>query len=193
MIKGGNRNFLQKFCIGGCLLCSSYSFCSLIGRSDNAAFYIAAKLQLSFNKPLSIFFLIFGKNIYIMQKQQKKLSKLRKSILLGGGGLVGFVGGFFGGGGGMLAVPLLNKAGSLETKQSHASAMMVILPMSFAAAITYFFKGFIEWQPTLFSGAGVLVGGVIGALLLKKLKSFVVAIIFALCMIVIGIKLVFFQ
>jgi len=128
----------------------------------------------------------------INKKNKNALSKKKKGVLLGGGGLVGFVGGFFGGGGGMLAVPLLNKVIKLETKKSHASAMMIILPMSIAAAITYFIKGHIEFKPTLFSGIGVLVGGIIGALLLKRLKSFVVAIIFALCMIGIGVKLVFF-
>jgi len=127
-----------------------------------------------------------------MQNEQKKLSKLKKGILIGGGGVVGFIGGFFGGGGGMLVVPLLNKVIKLETKMSHASAMMIILPMSIAAAITYFFRGYIEFKPTLFSSVGVLAGGIVGAFLLKKLKSFIIAIIFALCMIGIGVKLVFF-
>ncbi|MCL2555498.1 MAG: TSUP family transporter [Firmicutes bacterium] len=130
----------------------------------------------------------FNKNC----KNENKISKKKKGILIGGGGLVGFVGGFFGGGGGMLAVPLLNKIVKLETKKSHASAMMIILPMSIAAAIIYIIKGYIEFSPTLYSSIGVLIGGIIGALLLKKLKSFVVAIIFALCMIGIGIKLIFF-
>ena len=127
-----------------------------------------------------------------VQNNQKKLEKSKKGILLGGGGLVGFIGGFFGGGGGMLAVPLLNKVIKLETKKSHASAMMIILPMSGAAAITYFLRGYVESRPALFSSIGVLLGGIVGALLLKKLRSFVVAIIFALCMIGIGIKLIFF-
>lgn len=116
-----------------------------------------------------------------------------KSIMAGGGLLVGFAGGFFGGGGGMLAVPLLNKILRVEAKKSHATAMLVILPMSVASAITYWVKGIFILKTTLITGAGVILGGIAGALLLKKLNSFTVLLIFSLLMIGIGVKLVFFK
>ena len=123
---------------------------------------------------------------------QKILSKKSRALLVGGGFFIGFCGGFFGGGGGMLAVPLLNKGLKVKRKKSHATAMLSILPMSIAAAATYLAKGLVEVRPTIFSAVGVLVGGIIGALLLKKLNSFWVGLIFALSMIGIGIKLIFF-
>lgn len=119
-----------------------------------------------------------------MKKYKEKL------IMVIGGALVGLAGGFFGGGGGMLCVPLLNILLKVDSKQSHATAMLVILPMSIASAITYLLKGHFELYNTIFVGIGVFVGGLIGALLLKKLNTFIVNLIFSLLMIAAGIRLI---
>lgn len=105
-----------------------------------------------------------------------------------GGAAIGIANGFFGGGGGMLCVPLLEKVFHEETKRSHATAILIILPISIASAITYVVKGVCDWNITLYVGLGVLAGGLIGALLLGKLKSDIIAIIFALIMIGVGIR-----
>lgn len=112
--------------------------------------------------------------------------------MIAGGLTVGFANGFFGGGGGMLCVPLLDKALGEKTKISHATAMLVILPISVASAVTYVVNGYFDLRVTLFAGIGVIVGGIVGALLLKKLDSGVVGIIFALVMVAAGIKQAFF-
>jgi len=120
----------------------------------------------------------------------KKPNKLQKLLLVIGGLFTGFAGGFFGGGGGMLSVPLLNKVLKLETKKSHATAMLIILPMSIVSGITYLLNGHFKLMPTMFTGGGVLAGGIAGALLLKKLNSFLVSIIFAVSMVGIGIWII---
>lgn len=104
---------------------------------------------------------------------------------------VGFVNGFFGGGGGMLLVPLLEKGMDLSVKSSHATAIAIILPMSVASAIAYVANGYFEWLPLVVVGAACVVGGVVGALLLKKLPSQLVGVIFALMMLGVGVKLAF--
>lgn len=106
---------------------------------------------------------------------------------------VGFVNGFFGGGGGMLLVPLLEKVLKCPVKKSHATAIAVILPVSIAGAITYILSGFFEWTPVLGAAGGCIAGGAAGALLLKKLPSNIVAFVFALMMIGVGVKLTFFR
>lgn len=106
---------------------------------------------------------------------------------------VGFVNGFFGGGGGMLLVPLLEKVLKCPVKKSHATAIAVILPVSIAGAITYILSGFFEWTPVLGAAGGCVAGGAAGALLLKKLPSNIVAFVFALMMIGVGVKLTFFR
>ena len=131
----------------------------------------------------SIFCLSVGKTIIAMKKIVKT------SIRIGGGALVGFINGFFGGGGGMLCVPLLEKALGVPTKSSHATAILIILPISIASAVTYILGGCADWQATAIASIGVITGGAVGAVLLGKLRSGIVGIVFAVIMIVAGGKL----
>ncbi|MCI8595624.1 MAG: TSUP family transporter [Clostridia bacterium] len=119
--------------------------------------------------------------------------KAQTVVKVGGGLLVGFVNGFFGGGGGMLCVPLLEKVLGEPTKKAHATAILIILPISIASAVTYLVNGYFSLAGTLSTGGGVIAGGAAGALLLKKLPPFVVGIIFALMMVGVGARLAFFS
>lgn len=105
---------------------------------------------------------------------------------------VGFVNGFFGGGGGMLLVPMLEKVLDVPVKKSHATAIAIILPVSVAGAATYLISGYFDLAPLLGVSGGCVVGGIAGALLLKKLPSGVVGMVFSLIMIGVAVKLVFF-
>ncbi len=104
---------------------------------------------------------------------------------------VGFVNGFFGGGGGMLCVPLLEYGAKLPTKQAHATAIPIILPITVASAVVYLAGGYFRIFDTVSVGSGVVIGGVAGALLLKKLSPFWVGLVFSLVMIGVGVRLCF--
>jgi len=118
--------------------------------------------------------------------------KAQKVIMVAGGAVIGFINGFFGGGGGMICAPLLEKALKKQTKVAHASAIAVILPISIVSAVAYIVGGSFDLGITLKAGVGVIAGGILGALLLKKLNSAVVNLIFAVLMIAAGVKLSFF-
>lgn len=109
-------------------------------------------------------------------------------MIYGGALSVGLLSGFFGGGGGMLCVPLLSYSG-LSTKRAHATAMLVILPLCIVSAVIYIVNGYVDATAIICAVIGVSMGGALGALLLDKLNSDVVAIIFAALMIAIGVKL----
>lgn len=117
---------------------------------------------------------------------------LKNSLVVALSALVGFVNGFFGGGGGMLLVPMLEKVLKVPVKKSHATAIAIILPVSIAGAVTYLINGYFELTPLLGVSGGCVAGGIAGALLLKKLPSGVVGIIFSLIMIGVAVKLIFF-
>ena len=116
-------------------------------------------------------------------------SNVKSTLILVGSVAVGFVSGFFGGGGGMLAVPLLELSG-LDAKRSHATALMVILPICIISAAIYISNGYFDAKAVLCACIGVVLGGIAGAALLNKLNPTVISLIFALLMIAIGIKLV---
>ena len=112
------------------------------------------------------------------------------SIILGL--LIGFINGFFGGGGGMIVVPLLIKHFSLEQKEAQATAIAVMLPICFASAIIYLFSVKLNVYNLLSCAGGVTLGGIIGAFLLKGTSNKKIAFVFALVMLVAGVKLAFF-
>jgi len=124
-----------------------------------------------------------------MEYAISKSSKVLPFLLVVGGLAVGFANGFFGGGGGMLAVPLLTLLLALPEREAHATALIVILPMSIGSALVYLFCGGFrsaEGFPVLF---GVIIGGIIGSFLLKKIKNNLLCYIFYTLMIAVGIRL----
>jgi uncharacterized membrane protein YfcA len=124
------------------------------------------------------------------EKAKQKFAKIAKLVTVGL--IIGFVNGFFGGGGGMLLVPALGWVLKTSVKQSHATAIAVILPLSAVSALIYFLKD-VELASNLFFSVtgGVLMGGALGAVLLKKLSPKGLSIIFYFVMIVAGLKMVF--
>ncbi len=101
----------------------------------------------------------------------------------------GVANGFFGGGGGMFLVPAFKFLGGMQQKESQATAMSVILPLSVISAGVYMFKGNNDFATSIPVSIGVLVGGVVGAFLLKKLSNKFLSLAFYILMIVAGIKL----
>jgi len=120
-----------------------------------------------------------------------KSNKAKIIISIIGGIFVGFLNGFFGGGGGMIVVPLLIFLLSLEDKQAHATAIFVILPLSITSSIIYITNGGFEFFNLAYTTIGVVFGGILGSLLLKRINNKVLRIIFAFIMIIAGIKLMF--
>ena len=113
-------------------------------------------------------------------------------LLLVMGAITGFINGFFGGGGGMIIVPVLLFLNKLKVKVAHATAILIILPVSIVSSFFYLnFEGF-DLGLTVNVGLGVLAGGVIGAFLLKEASNKCITAIFAAVMAAAGIKLLFF-
>ena len=113
-----------------------------------------------------------------------------KSIALGMG--IGATNALFGGGGGMIVVPILTLALALPVKKAHATAILIILPLSVISTIFYILFGSANFSIILPVGLGVLAGGVLGALLLKKLSSKIAVIIFSALMLAAGVKMLLF-
>ncbi|MBR6737715.1 MAG: TSUP family transporter [Clostridia bacterium] len=120
------------------------------------------------------------------------MSKKKIALLILIGSVTGFVNGFFGGGGGMIVVPMLTLILGFNEKVSHATAIAVILPVTAVSVVTYFISGSfnVEIITLIVVAVGVTVGGVVGALLLKKIKPSALAKIFAVVMLVAGVKMI---
>ena len=116
----------------------------------------------------------------------------KKSVFacLAGGAAVGAANGLFGGGGGMLAVPILEKAG-LEERCAHATAIAVIAPASLVSGIVYLCSGLVEMPLFIPAALGVLLGGLLGAKLLRILPLGAISLLFEGVMLAAGLRLLF--
>lgn len=119
--------------------------------------------------------------------------KDRKNLLLILTGVVtGFCNGFFGGGGGMIVVPMLARILKLEEKKAHATAIAIILPTTIISAIINLINKNFDLSVGIPTSIGVFIGGIIGALLLKKINDKTLAKIFYVTMLIAGIKMLIF-
>lgn len=121
-------------------------------------------------------------------KKDKSTTKMRWLLVLGGL-FVGFLSGFFGGGGGMLLVPLLVSVTRLSEKEAHATAQSVILPLSILSGVVYIVFGGFNFEVGLPVGVAFVVGGIVGSLVLKKIPNKILGVVFAVLMIIGGVRL----
>lgn len=115
---------------------------------------------------------------------------IAETIKLTAIGLVtGILNGLFGSGGGTIVVPALNIVMKAEVHKSHATSIAVILPLTIVSATIYVLSGITDWPLTIRVGTGSIVGGLIGALLLNKIKSGLLKKIFGIFMIAASVRM----
>jgi len=120
----------------------------------------------------------------------KKARKVNIFWLIVAGVVIGFVNGFWGGGGGMICVPILVNLLGLPEKKGHATTLLIMLPLCIASFIIYLIKGSVDVLTAVNVGVGFVIGGVLGALILKNINNLVLKLIFSLVIIAGGIKLI---
>lgn len=98
-----------------------------------------------------------------------------KSALIGI--CAGFLNGLFGSGGGIIAVPLLKKSG-LDTKESHATALFMMVCLSAVSAGIYLFEGQLDFGEALPFIPGGILGGVCASVFFKKMNPVLLRKIF---------------
>ena len=122
--------------------------------------------------------------------ESKKTPKTNVFVLIVVGLVIGFVNGFWGGGGGMICVPTLISILKLPEKVGHATTLLIMLPLSIASFVVYLIGGSIDWSLAWKVGIGFVLGGVLGAMLLKKINNNVLKLVFAGVIIYGGFRLV---
>lgn len=127
---------------------------------------------------------------FINKKEKKQQCQRIFAILAGC--LAGLINGIFGGGGGMIIVPTLVLLLKYNPQNAHATAILIILPISIISTLFYAYFGVFDLGVTLPVSIGVIAGGVIGAFLLSKLSNKWLIIIFSVVMAVAGAKMLFF-
>ncbi len=100
----------------------------------------------------------------------------------------GIANGLFGSGGGLISVPFLEKSG-LDAKSAHGTSIGITLVLSIASAVIYLLKGSVDISLALKLIPGGLAGAAAGAILMKKISNSLLKKIFAIFLIISGLKL----
>lgn len=123
----------------------------------------------------------------------KFIKKYGFSIIIGA--LAGFINGLLGAGGGIIITYYL--AHTLDKKQKRengvfANAVATMLPISAVSLLMYFLKGYVTFNKELLMILfPAIIGGILGAILLGKLKLKILKLIFAALVIISGCMMVF--
>lgn len=104
--------------------------------------------------------------------------------------IAGIISGLFAAGGGMIVVPALIHLFKIEDSKARATSVFAILPMVIASGIFYYKNDYIDWNLGIKCAIGGIIGGVIGAKLLKKMPTKVLRILFIIFLTYTSIKMI---
>lgn len=114
---------------------------------------------------------------------------MKKKIFVGL--FAGFISGFFATGGGLILVPAFIHIFKLKEANARATSVTAMLPMIFVSGIFYLNNNYINWEIGIKCAIGGIIGGYIGAKLLKKIPEKFLKISFIIFLIYMSIKLIF--
>lgn len=102
--------------------------------------------------------------------------------------IAGMVSGLFASGGGLILIPALAHIFCLQENKSRATSIYVILAISIINSFFYYKGDFINTSLSIKVAIGGMLGGFMGAILLKKISNNILHISFILFLLYMGIK-----
>lgn len=113
-----------------------------------------------------------------------------KKVIIGM--MAGIICGLFASGGGMILVPAFVYFLNLKEKTARGTSILAILPMVITSGIFYFKDSYMDWRIGILCATGGIVGGIIGAKLLKKLSNNILKLVFIGFILYASVKMIFF-
>jgi uncharacterized protein len=108
--------------------------------------------------------------------------------------IAGFMSSLVGIGGGIIIVPTLVFLFGFNQKLAQGTSLaMLTLPVAFIGAYNYYKHGYADWKVALLLAASFIIGGYLGSKLVLGLDIMIVKKVFAVFMIVVAIKYLFFE
>lgn len=109
----------------------------------------------------------------IITKNKKEV--IKASIV---GILAGILSGLFASGGGLILVPAFVQVFKTTEKEARAMSVFCILPMVLASLFFYNKAQYIDWKVGTLCAIGGIVGGIIGAKVMKKMNEKYLVLLF---------------
>lgn len=112
---------------------------------------------------------------------------LKKSLI---GFFAGLVSGLFATGGGLILVPAFVYLLKESEASSRATSIFCILPLVIISGISYYTNNYINWEVGFKCAIGGIIGGILGAKLLKRIPDYVLKISFTIFLIYVSFKMI---
>lgn len=110
------------------------------------------------------------------------------------GVLAGFMSSLVGIGGGLVIVPALVLIFGFNQKEAQGTSLLMLsLPVAFAGAFNYYKTGYSNWKVALLLASTFMIGGFLGSKVAINLEMSIIKKVFAVFMIIIAIKYLFFE
>lgn len=114
------------------------------------------------------------------------MKKIKQVII---GICAGLICGMFASGGGLILVPAFIYLLNMEDKNARGTSVFCILPMVITSSIFYYKENYINWEIGMFCAIGGILGGIIGAKLLRKIPTIYIRILFMIFLFYVSIKM----
>ncbi|MDO5111934.1 MAG: sulfite exporter TauE/SafE family protein [Clostridia bacterium] len=98
------------------------------------------------------------------------------------GFVTGLCNGLFGAGGGMIAVTALTALCGYPPDRAHATALAVMLPLTLLSGVLYLTKRMVDIRALLFVLPALLLGSILGAKLMGRMKQSLIQNVFTVLM-----------
>jgi len=107
--------------------------------------------------------------------------------------MAGVFSGFMGLGGGILLTPALVYIFGLSQHQAQGTSLAVMVPpITFLAALRYYYSGNVKLNVALFIALGFMLGGLIGAHMVQAVPDVVLKKIFGAILLIVAVKMIVF-
>ena len=117
-----------------------------------------------------------------------KMKKTKKVLI---GFISGIICGLFASGGGLILVPAFIYLLKMPDKVARGTAVCCILPMVITSSIFYYKDNYINWEIGIYCAIGGIIGGMLGAKLLKKIPTKYIRMLFTIFLFYVSIKMLF--
>jgi len=127
-------------------------------------------------------------------KNNKKMDAQFIVILVIIGLVAGFLSGMVGIGGGIIIVPaLVFFLGFTQLQAQGTSLAMIMLPVGILGVIQYYKQGYVDFKYVLIIAAGFVLGSFLGSKVTLSIPQDLVKKIFAILLLVVATKMLFFD
>ena len=107
------------------------------------------------------------------------------------GGIGGLLGGLFGSGSGLIILPATIKFLKLDEYSARGTTMTTVLFIVISSAFFYYKNNYFDFKLGLYTAIGGVLGGILGAKLMKNIQKFWLSLMFDIFIIIIAIMMIF--